>query len=174
MQDEQKRIESDERSAREDLSDRVDNLFWELDEGLVRQETMPLQQPQPIESDDQYVTAAAWSAPADVLRMPSFRQKFRSFIEQYELRELHMLSMLKTKDSEAHRNLANFDQEKKKADLNANKVKSLDAQVSTFSTTENELRSQLNIYVEKFKQVSPPVDALLTRSFKQIKTNQES
>jgi len=32
----------------------------------------------------------------------------------------------------------------------------LTRQVSTFSQTENELRSQLNIYVEKFKQVSTP------------------
>ena len=68
-----------------------------------------------------------------------------------------MLSMLKTKDSEAHRNLATSDQEKKRADYNANRVKSLDAQVSTFSTTESELRSQLNIYVEKFKQVRCPI-----------------
>jgi hypothetical protein len=32
----------------------------------------------------------------------------------------------------------------------------LTRQVSTFSQTETELRTQLNIYVEKFKQVSLP------------------
>ena len=69
-----------------------------------------------------------------------------------------MLSMLKSKDSEVHRNQASSDQEKRRADQNANRVKTLDTQISTFSHTEMELRSQLNIYVEKFKQVCRSVN----------------
>lgn len=37
--------------------------------------------------------------------------------------------------------------------MEASKSRQLTSQVSTFSQTETELRSQLNIYVEKFKQV---------------------
>ena len=51
LQDEQKRIESDEKASREELSDRADNLFWELDEGISR--TDPLQnQPPSLETDE--------------------------------------------------------------------------------------------------------------------------
>ena len=62
---------------------------------------------------------------------------------------------MKTKDSEVQLNAARAEEQRKKAESEANKCRTLTAQVSTFSQTENELRSQLNIYVEKFKQVSP-------------------
>ena len=50
-QDEQKRIESDEKASREELSDRADNLFWELDEGISRNDP-PQHQPQNLETDE--------------------------------------------------------------------------------------------------------------------------
>ena len=65
-----------------------------------------------------------------------------------------MLSMLKTKDSEVQLHATKADEQRKRAEAEANKSQTLNAQVSTFSQTETELRSQLNIYVEKFKQVS--------------------
>ncbi len=83
----------------------------------------------------------------------SFRQKFKSFIDQYELREIHFQSILRTKELEVQYNLARFEQQKKNADQETARSRALSAQVSTFSHTETELRSQLNIYVEKFKQV---------------------
>ena len=89
-----------------------------------------------------------------ILDFISFKQRFKSFIEQYELRELHILSMLKTKDSEVQLNTARAEEHRKRADAEATRCRSLTTQVSTFSQTETELRSQLNIYVEKFKQVS--------------------
>ena len=62
--------------------------------------------------------------------------------------------MLKTKDSEVQLNVTKAEEQRKRAETEANKSRTLNAQVSTFSQTETELRSQLNIYVEKFKQVS--------------------
>lgn len=62
--------------------------------------------------------------------------------------------MLKSKDSEVQLNMARAEEHRKRADAEANKCRTLSTQVSTFSQTETELRSQLNIYVEKFKQVS--------------------
>ena len=82
-----------------------------------------------------------------------FRQKFKSFIEQYELRELHYLGLSRSKESEVQLSLARAEDQRKRADNEAARSRSLSAQASTFSHTENELRSQLNIYVEKFKQV---------------------
>ena len=87
-----------------------------------------------------------------------FRQKFRSFCEQYELRELHFQALMRTKECEVQYNLARYEQQRKEADSQAKKSQNLTTQVSTFSQTETELRSQLNIYVEKFKQVSSTLD----------------
>lgn len=70
-----------------------------------------------------------------------------------DLRELHFKSMLRHKDAEIANLSAKHEVERKRADAEATRSRTLTAQVSTFSHTESELRSQLNIYVEKFKQV---------------------
>ena len=49
--------------------------------------------------------------------------------------------------------LARSEDHRKRAEDEMRKSRTLNSQVSTFSQTETELRSQLNIYVEKFKQV---------------------
>lgn len=81
------------------------------------------------------------------------KDKFKSFLEQYELREQHYHSTLRAKELEVQLNQARAEQYKKSSELNEQRAKTLHSQVSTFSETESELRSQLNIYVEKFKQV---------------------
>lgn len=53
-------------------------------------------------------------------------------------------------------NMARFEKERKTAEQELARSRALNAQVLTFSKTETELRSQLNIYVEKFKQVRYP------------------
>ena len=93
-----------------------------------------------------------------------FKQKFKSFIDQYELRELHFLSIMRTKETEVQYNLARYEQARKIAESEAARSRTLTAQVSTFSQTETELRSQLNIYVEKFKQVRAPLFLLCCTS----------
>lgn len=85
--------------------------------------------------------------------VPRFKQRFKSLIDQYELRELHFHSLLRSKELEVQYNMARFDREKKAAEAEATRSRALNAQVLTFSKTETELRNQLNIYVEKFKQV---------------------
>lgn len=49
--------------------------------------------------------------------------------------------------------MGRYDREKKLAEAEVNRARALNSQVLTFSKTESELRNQLNIYVEKFKQV---------------------
>jgi hypothetical protein len=58
-------------------------------------------------------------------------------------------------------NIARYDKEKKAAEAEAQRSRSLNSQVMTFSKTETELRSQLNIYVEKFKQVSSALVSII-------------
>jgi hypothetical protein len=84
----------------------------------------------------------------------SFRQKFKSMIEQYDMRELQFQALLRAKDLEIQYHTAKLEEQRKAQELETSKSHQLTRQVSTFSQTETELRSQLNIYVEKFKQVS--------------------
>ncbi|KAL9096126.1 MAG: hypothetical protein Q9165_001649 [Trypethelium subeluteriae] len=81
-----------------------------------------------------------------------FHEKFKSFAEQYELREIQFQSLLRTKELEIQYQMARFEQQRKAQEIETSKSSQLTRQVSTFSQTETELRSQLNIYVEKFKQ----------------------
>lgn len=91
----------------------------------------------------------------------SFKQRFKSLIDQYELRELHFHSLLRSKELEVQFNMARYDAQRKSAEAEVNRSRALNAQVLTFSKTETELRNQLNIYVEKFKQVRSSVGSYL-------------
>lgn len=73
--------------------------------------------------------------------------------DEFELRESHFKSVLRIKDAEIQSLSAKYEDQKRFAESEAAKARALTTQVSTFSHTEAELRSQLNIYVEKFKQV---------------------
>lgn len=95
----------------------------------------------------------------------SFRQRFKSLIEQYELRELHFHSLLRTKELEVQVSMGRYDREKKQAEAEVTRSRALNSQVLTFSKTESELRNQLNIYVEKFKQVSIGFRTLFSYSY---------
>jgi hypothetical protein len=70
------------------------------------------------------------------------------------MRELQFASLMRQKDLEIQAQLMMLEQQRKTQEMESSKSHQLTRQVSTFSQTETELRSQLNIYVEKFKQVS--------------------
>lgn len=91
----------------------------------------------------------------DILTPLSFRVRFKSFIDQYELRELHFHSLMRTKELEVQFHMSRVEREKKAADAEVTKSRHLQAQVQAFTKTETELRNQLNVYVDKFKQVRP-------------------
>ena len=95
------------------------------------------------------------------LPIPRFKQKFKSLIDQYELREIHFNSLMRTKELEVQYHLARYEKEKKAAESESARSRQLNAQVQTFSKTETELRQQLNVYVDKFKQVMLPHPTLV-------------
>ncbi|KAI0398166.1 myosin-like coiled-coil protein-domain-containing protein [Xylariaceae sp. FL0594] len=82
-----------------------------------------------------------------------FKNRFKSLIDQYELRELHFHSAMRTKEIEVQWNMARYEQQKKAAEAEANRARQLNSQVVTLTKTENELRNQLSAYAEKYKQV---------------------
>jgi hypothetical protein len=83
------------------------------------------------------------------------RKQFKSLVDQFDLRELCYASTLRSKELEVQYHMALLEQQKRDQEMENSKSDQLTHQVSTFSQTEAELRSQLNIYVEKFKQVKP-------------------
>lgn len=138
---ENKKLKDDFRDLKENSANRNDELHRKL-EGMVldmnevvSERRAPERQSQELEQDK------------------LFREKFTSFLHQYELRELHFQSLLRTKDLEIQYQIARHEQLKKAQENELTKSHQLTRQVSTFSQTENELRGQLNVYVEKFKQV---------------------
>lgn len=95
-------------------------------------------------------------APANPRR---FRVRFKSFIEQYELRELHFHSLMRTKEIELQYHLARFDRDKKAAEAELTRMRQLETQVQTLSRSETQLRSELGLYIEKLSEacnVGPP------------------
>lgn len=128
------RLETTESKAREELHDRLERMVADV-EDVINSQGQPEPQNVDIELDE------------------VFRQKFKSFIDQYELRELQFHSLLRTKELEIQYQMARLEQQRKAQEVESSKSHQLTRQVSTFSQTESELRTQLNIYVEKFKQV---------------------
>jgi len=63
---------------------------------------------------------------------------------------------MRTKELEVQYNIGRFEDEKKKASYESSQIHKLREEATTFSKTETELRNQLNVYVDKFKQVGGP------------------
>ena len=150
-QDDIRRLEETEKSSRESMSEKHEVLLVDLDRIITKKHGDEAEFVN-LRVEDQY-------APGDSclmerwLTFARFRQKFKTFFDQYNLRELHMLSLLRTKETEIHHLVTRLEAQRKFADNEGARSRQLSAQVATFSQTETELRSQLNIYVEKFKQV---------------------
>lgn len=70
---------------------------------------------------------------------------------------------MRTKELEVQYNMARYEREKKLAETEATKARNLQTQVQTFTKTESELRNQLNVYVDKFKQVRACPDRMQRR-----------
>ncbi|KAH7072771.1 myosin-like coiled-coil protein-domain-containing protein [Paraphoma chrysanthemicola] len=135
LKDELHKLETSESTARQDLHDRLEYLLKDVEDCIAAQS-----QPEPQNQ-------------ADVELDELFKQKFKSFIDQYEYREIQFHSLLRTKELEIQYQMARLEQQRKHQEAESSKSHQLTRQVSTFSQTETELRTQLNIYVEKFKQV---------------------
>lgn len=80
------------------------------------------------------------------------REKLANFAEQYEIREQHFLTQLKTKDLERQLLEAKLKQQTEIAAQEALKAQAYKEQITFLAKTENELRAQLSLYAEKFEQ----------------------
>ncbi|KAJ5778218.1 hypothetical protein N7520_001464 [Penicillium odoratum] len=134
VKDENKKLDDTEKKARLIVNERLDSLLYDIQDVMAAKGN-PRNEKVDVDLDD------------------ALRVKLKTISEQFDTRELHYKGLLRSKDSEIQSLTAKFEEQRRSADNESVRGRALSAQVSTFSHTEAELRSQLNIYVEKFKQV---------------------
>lgn len=82
--------------------------------------------------------------------LETLKSKFKYFLEEYDVREQHFATMIKSKDLELSLLQAKLDQQTlltEQANVSYSELQ------SHYTNTETELRKQLALYVDKFKQV---------------------
>ncbi|KND04547.1 uncharacterized protein SPPG_00272 [Spizellomyces punctatus DAOM BR117] len=132
VKEESKRLAVSEQQKREELSSKFESTIWEIKSKME-------------EDSDEKKRRAEDSE--------MLKDKFKSFLEQYELREKHYNSMVKSREIEIQLLEAKLEQQRRATEEETIKGTALKAQVASFVKTETDLRKQLSIYVEKFKQV---------------------
>ncbi|KIV94540.1 hypothetical protein PV10_02296 [Exophiala mesophila] len=134
LKEENKKLEETEKQAREVVNDRMDEFLYDVQE-VMNSKTAAHSENLHLELDE------------------LFKTRCKVLADQADIRETHFKAILRHKDAEIAHLQAKHEVERRRADNEAARCRTLTSQVSTFSHTEAELRSQLNIYVEKFKQV---------------------
>ncbi|KAE8349523.1 myosin-like coiled-coil protein-domain-containing protein [Aspergillus coremiiformis] len=134
VKDENKKLEDTEKKARLIVNERLDSLLYDIQDVMAAKGN-PRSEKVDIDLDE------------------ALRSKIKTIGEKFETREVHYKSLLRSKDAEIQSLTAKYEEQRRAAENEAARCRALSSQVSTFSHTEAELRSQLNIYVEKFKQV---------------------
>ncbi|KAJ5543224.1 Taxilin family [Penicillium sp. DV-2018c] len=134
VKDENKKLEDTEKKARLIVNERLDALLYDIQDVMAAKGN-PRSEKVDLDLDE------------------ALRAKLKTISEQFDTRELHYKGLLRGKDSEIQSLASKFEDQRRASEVEANRSRALTSQVSTFSHTEAELRSQLNIYVEKFKQV---------------------
>ncbi|KAJ5977242.1 hypothetical protein N7501_000584 [Penicillium viridicatum] len=134
VKDENKKLEDTEKKARLIVNERLDSLLYDIQDVMAAKGN-PSSEKVDVDLDD------------------ALRAKLKTISEQFDTRDLHYRGLLRGKDSEIQSLASKFEEQRRAGEVEANRSRALTSQVSTFSHTEAELRSQLNIYVEKFKQV---------------------
>jgi hypothetical protein len=82
-----------------------------------------------------------------------FKDKFKAYLEEFDAREEHFKSLMKAKGLEVSLAEAKLKEQITLREQDQLQIQSLNQQLSLHTSTETELRKQLGLYVEKFKQV---------------------
>ncbi|CAG7918563.1 unnamed protein product [Penicillium olsonii] len=134
VKDENKKLEDTEKKARLIVNERLDSLLYDIQDVMAAKGN-PRSEKVDVDMDE------------------AFRVKLKTVSDQFDSRDSQYRSLLRNKDSDIQSFASRLEDQRRAGDAEANRCRALTSQVSTFTHTEAELRSQLNIYVEKFKQV---------------------
>ncbi|CAK7202370.1 hypothetical protein SEUCBS139899_005093 [Sporothrix eucalyptigena] len=85
-----------------------------------------------------------------------FRHRFKSLVDQYELRELHFHSLMRTKELEVQYNMARFERERKRAEGEVALSQRLNEQVKELSRSEATLQAEMKLILDKIEQAGLP------------------
>ncbi|KAG0052587.1 hypothetical protein BGZ83_002412 [Gryganskiella cystojenkinii] len=131
---------SDNRKIKEDVLQRTDHISGSFEKAIV-------------EFKDKVEAEIAEKQRRMDENDTLLHEKFQGFLEQYEVREKHFNSVVRSKDLELELAQAKWEQQRQVAQQEIAKSELLKSQLTAFSKTEAELRKQLNVYVDKFMQV---------------------
>jgi hypothetical protein len=81
------------------------------------------------------------------------KARFQLLIDLYNQREVHFLSVLKAKDAEIQLLQSHFFSHQSQLQKLNQTNRELNAKICDLSSSESDLRAQLSVYVDKFKQV---------------------
>ena len=81
------------------------------------------------------------------------KARFQLLIDLYNQREVHFLSVLKAKDAEIQLLQGHFFSHQMQLQKLNQTNRELNTKICDLSSSESDLRSQLSVYVDKFKQV---------------------
>lgn len=121
-----------------------------------------LQLPSPISPDISALPASSdyysclsdgQSTVVDIEEFKSLNAKYSALLESYEHRERQFNSLSQLKTTQLHHATGRFVEQQELLNKEALKVETLKSQILNFVKTENELKRQLSVYVDKFKQV---------------------
>ncbi|KAI8592040.1 myosin-like coiled-coil protein-domain-containing protein [Geranomyces variabilis] len=132
VKEDSKRLSVSEQHKRDELSSKFESTIWEIKTKME------------ADSEDKRLRTLA----ADQVK-----DKFRSFLHQYELREQHYGQMLRSRDIEIQLLEARLEQRRQAGLDEAGRIMTMGMQLRSFVKTEGDLRRQLGIYVDKFRQV---------------------
>ena len=92
--------------------------------------------------------------------LETLKDRFRAFLTETEAREAHSAASAKAKDLEIALGIARLKEQSQLRDQAMKQAELLTAELSLRAQTETELKRQLDLYVDKFKQV----EGTLTKS----------
>lgn len=150
------------------LREKLENLCRELQQEnkRIKKETQKLALLEQKKRDDlsakfelaiQEITFKMQDSTEETLRRvqdnEKLKEKFYGFLEQYELREKHFNSVVKTKDLELKLYNAKLAQQTSLTENGISEIQALKCQLELATQSECSLKEQLSHYIEKFKAV---------------------
>ncbi|TPX42059.1 hypothetical protein SeLEV6574_g05780 [Synchytrium endobioticum] len=166
IKEESKRLSHTEQAKREELTSKFETTIWEIKSKMEEDNEEKRRR---FEDTELWVILHEYCCCGTLLVSYRFitslsltiykttnhrlKDKFATFIEQYEIRERHFQAVIKSRQLELQLAEVKLEQQKHLLQQEELKVDSMKAQLASFIKTEAELRQQLNTYVDKFKQV---------------------
>ncbi|KAI9229179.1 MAG: myosin-like coiled-coil protein-domain-containing protein [Piptocephalis tieghemiana] len=159
------KLQIQEQEKEEQLAERFEETLAEIDERLRKHEQEKKEVIRQAEEKASAATAASSSSSSSEAAALRARikvieeekimlmEQLQGFQQQYAVREKLFMAQCRSREVDVDLTKARLAREREKADLHVVTSNMLRSKIASLQQTEAELRSQLTLYVEKFKQV---------------------